>query len=137
MELYVAGKFSDKKQIKEYMNELVKLGHSITHDWTSFESENADQNKMAQSAVKDVEAVKECDVLIAFLTDPQYAYRGTFSEIGIALGTDKEIIVVNSDEQAYCTTNVFYHHPDIIHVKTWDELLPQLEQIKQIYEWAK
>lgn len=136
MKIYVAGKFSDKKQIKQYMNELIKLEHTITHDWTSYESENGDQNRMAQSAVKDINAVKECDVLIAFLTDPKYAYRGSFSELGAALATNRNIIVVNPDNLAYCTSNVFYHHPSIVHVKTWEELLLHLDKLKLIDNYS-
>ena len=136
MKIYVAGKFGDRKQIKGYMDELVKLGHTITHDWTSFESENADKNRMAQSAVKDIEAVRNCDVLVLFLTDSKYAYRGSFTELGCGLGLNKQIIIVNPDELSYCTTNIFYHDPSITHVKTWDEMLVQLDKLKMIDEYA-
>jgi len=118
------------------MNELIKLGHSITHDWTSFENEGDSKSRMSQSAVNDINGVKSCDVLIAFLTDPKYAYRGSFSECGCALGLNKQTIIVNADELSYCTTNVFYHHPSILHVKSWDELLLQLENIQLVDKYS-
>lgn len=52
MKLYIAGKFSEKEQIKKYMEEAIQLGHTITHDWTSFENEGDNIERMKQSDVK-------------------------------------------------------------------------------------
>jgi len=127
MKLYIAGKFSEKELIRKYMDEAIKLGHTITHDWTSFENEGDDIERMKRSAEKDIQAVRDCDCIIAILTDPKYAYRGSFSEIGGSLALNKKVIIVNSDKTAYCTTNVFYHHPIIIHVDSWDEAIEKLK----------
>lgn len=126
MKLYIAGKFSEKDLTRTYMEEVIKLGHTITHDWTSFEKEGDETERMRLSAEKDIQGVRDCDCMVALLTDPKYAYRGSFTEIGCGLGLNKKVIVVNPDDNAYCTTNCFYHHPDIIHVKSWGDVLDNL-----------
>ncbi|ARF11974.1 nucleoside 2-deoxyribosyltransferase [Klosneuvirus KNV1] len=126
MKLYIAGKFSEKEQIKKYMEEAIKLGHTITHDWTSFENEGDDKERMKRSAEKDIIGVQNCDCVIAILTDPKYAYRGTWCEIGCSMGLGKKVIMVNPNKDAYCTTNCFYHHPNIVHVDNWDDALEKL-----------
>lgn len=81
-------------------------------------------------AVSDIRGVQECDVFIAVFDDPAYPYRGTFTELGAALGLRKLIYVVcppDSAETRYaCRTNVFFEHPHIRHVETWTALLQQL-----------
>jgi hypothetical protein len=129
MRIYIAGKFNEKQQIREHMNKLEELGHNITHDWTSFETTKTGNEKMAESAVKDLHGVLNADCLVCIMTDPDYAYRGTFSEIGAGLATNKIIIIINDDSDAYCTSNVFYHHPSIFHVKTWSEALLLLHKM--------
>jgi nucleoside 2-deoxyribosyltransferase len=110
------------------MHEAIKLGHTITHDWTTFEGEGME--KMKLSAEKDIKAIQECNVLVAFLTDPKYAYRGTYTELGASLALNKKTIIVSScDQQAYYRSNCFYHHPNIIHVESWNEAILLLKAI--------
>lgn len=126
MKLYIAGKFSEKEQIRKYMEEVIQLGHTITHDWTNFEIEGDGEEKMKLSAEKDIQAVRDCDCVIAILTDPKYAYRGTFGEVCAGVALFKKVIVVSNDPNGYFRTNCFFHHPDIIHVKSWDEAVEKL-----------
>lgn len=123
MKIYLAGKWTEKKDIKDKMNELIEMGHTITHDWTSFESEGKGVEKKQQSAIKDIQAVRDCDILVAIMNDKTYPFRGTFTEIGCGLGLNKPIIILCQDDDAYCTTNCFYYHPNIKHFKTWNQVL--------------
>ena len=54
--------------------------------------------------------------------DKDYAYRGTFTELGCAIGRNKTIIIVcPGKDDYYCQTNCFYHHPLINHVESVEE----------------
>lgn len=110
LNVYCAGKYND-----EFMpiniSLIEKEGYNITYNWTL--------NKhlpQSQAALNDIEGVKKCDILIVIMNDKKYEYRGTFCEVGCALGLDKRIIIVNNNKESFCTTNCFYHHPSIIHV---------------------
>lgn len=127
MKLYIAGKFSEKVQIRKYMDDAVKLGHTITHDWTQSEQDGDGVEKMKNSAEKDIQAVKDCDCIIIILTDPKYAYRGTFTELGCSLGLEKKVIIVSQpDPNNYYWSNCFYHHHAIVHVETWKEAIEKM-----------
>ncbi len=129
MKIYLAGKFQDKPFIRSKMDELINLGHTITHDWTSFETGEQASEHLKQSAGHDITGVSACDILIILMTDPKYAYRGSFTELGCALGLQKQIIIVCPDDEAYCRTNCFFHYETINHVKTWEECLDKIKFI--------
>lgn len=119
MKIYIGGKFADKQKIRSYMDQVEKLGHTITHDWTSFEykpteddmfmvvkDENNDGvENMEESAKYDIEGVQDCDIFVGIFEDKIYPYRGTFTELGCALGLKKKIIVMCPEPDASCTTN--------------------------------
>lgn len=130
MKIYVAGKWNDSQTINEVQNILISQGHSITHDWTKNEgskniTEMTNEEKIEfkrNCADLDIEGVKNCDLLIAIMNDPSYAYRGTFTEIGCALGLSKKVIIVCPDESYLCCSNCFFYHSNIIHVKTIEDV---------------
>lgn len=91
---------------------LEQCGHTITHNWTkkhNFESR-------AEEARADVNGVKNADALIVFMNDPNYAYRGTWTEVGIALGSAKSkwIYFVTDENFKKECKNVFFHDANII-----------------------
>lgn len=125
--VYITGKWSDKDTIREYMNQLEKLGHTITHDWTTSYESNA-ENKKSDIAFNGVQGVAFAEVVIVVLTDPKYSYRGSFTELGVALGLLKDVYVICHDKNSDCRTNVFFHHPSIVHVESWGECLSKLKE---------
>ncbi len=132
MKVYVAGKFADKAKLRKYMDELEKLGHSITYDWTSYKGKPTEDDlfggseqdeNMEESAVFDIQGVIDCDVLVCIFEDPKYEYRGTFTELGCALGLGKKIITMCPEPTASCRENCFFHHPSIIKVNYWSDVI--------------
>jgi len=131
--IYIAGKWSEKEKLQKKMLELIALNHTITHDWTRFE---ADPNNSFQSmADHDVNGVIEADIYIGIMDDDKYAYRGTFTELGVALATQKicpdhKIYIVCpsffTDKKGYCTTNCFFHSSGIEHISSWENMLELL-----------
>lgn len=120
MKVYVAGKWASVSVINSVQEKLRLQGHTITHDWTSFTPEQ-ELEYDTRRAILDANGVKAADVVFAIMTDKQYAYQETFTEIGCALGLDKEIIIVCPDDDYYCASNCFFRHPFITHVKTVEE----------------
>ena len=125
MKIYLAGALKNKIFIRQKMTELQQLGHQITHDWTKFETIPL-IDEFPRRAVDDINGVKETDLLIAIMDDAKYAYRGTFTEIGCALGLNKNVLIlcpVIEGEKNFCQTNCFYYHPLVQHFTTWNDLL--------------
>lgn len=129
LRLYVAGCWKEREAISKVMRTLEGLGHTITHDWTKHEPTYTDFYEQNRScALDDIRGVCQADIVIVLLTLPDYAYRGTSSEIGAALaareirGTDRAPslwIVAPADPRAtppsalpYCLTSCFMHTAD-------------------------
>jgi len=125
MKVYFAGKYFDEN-IPSHIEKLKKEGFIITHDWTKHKG---DRPELA--SLNDLRGVHDCDYLIAIMDDLDYPYRGTFTEIGYGLGLNKNIIIINPNENSYCKSNCFYHHPKIMHFNSLDEVIYLLNKILQ------
>lgn len=131
MKVYVAGKWNEAAVINAVQAQLVTLGHTITHDWTAVEgigqrdsmTEEERNEYRAHCAALDIAGVQNADAVLALMLDKTYPYRGTFTEIGCALGLGKHIVMVCPDNTYSCTTNCFFHHPSIKRVSTIEEAL--------------
>lgn len=131
-QIYVAGKFFDRVQIRKYMDELECMGFIISHDWCTYESNSS--NRRADMARLDINGVKDADIVVILMTDPKYAYRGSFTELGTALALNKTVYIICDDPKSQCCTNVFFHHPNIIHLNSWPDFLDRLTTIHQKIE---
>lgn len=124
MKVYIAGKWTAKEQVASRIDNVKSIGHTITHDWTLVEHGDS-RPEMSHYSQLDVKGVVEADLFIGLFEDPQYAYRGSFTELGVALGYrqmgfQKEIWVVCPDELSYAQSNIFIHHPFIRHFNSWE-----------------
>lgn len=131
IKLFVSGKFADKSFIKAKMNELETLGYCITHDWATHEKSHDNKNDLMNASVLDINGVKESDIHIIIITDTNYPYRGTFTELGCSLGLNKQVFIWCPFEKASCMSNPFYYHPLTKHFVSWDKLLEELKNIKK------
>ena len=123
MRVYVAGKFSEKKQAHSVMCQVRSLGHEVTYDWTQFSEERTPQS-MQRAANLDLQGVLDADAVLALLTDPSYTYRGTFFELGAALATGKRVLVVcAAPDTSQCCTTCFYFANGIEHYATVTDAL--------------
>jgi hypothetical protein len=128
--LYIAGAWPSRKLIKKIMLRAERLGFEITHDWTSAEGSelsacrarmtnlSSDYERSPEArrhfgrcAQVDLDGVKRADAVIACLY-ADYAYRGTFTEIGAALSLQRPVVILGPD-RIEASTNVFYWHPDL------------------------
>ena len=104
MKVYVAGKWSERSKVRELMNAFELYGHEVTCDWTKHE----DPCKSEEYSVEDINAIKECDVLIAYMPSANVFYKGAWVEIGAALALDKKVIIIGNK-----VSSVFLSHPNI------------------------
>lgn len=140
LKIYVAGAASAAPMIKSSIIERLKtIGHHITFDWTEHVQYTAapDLEYMQRCAAHDTEGACTADLLLIYMDTPRsYAYRGSFTELGMGLALGKKIIIVRDaapqDEHITIGTNpervVFYHHPSIEHVATLDEAFTLIER---------
>jgi len=143
MKLYVSGQWFKKPQIQQIIEKLHKMGHSITRDWTLIEMGNTSNPAVGKYARLNANAIKNADILLVIMTDTEYPYRGTFTELGVALGCGTQIFIVCPFTEGYCRTNCYFNHPDIRHFETVDEALETIEileesrKARELYESMK
>ena len=138
--VYLAGKWANRAELSKIADMLFN-DHDIiiASTWTKRENGNTTPNSLGNDATRDIKEVCLADKLFVVMDDPKYAYRGTFSEIGCALGLDKPIVILCPGEgkqistekweySHYCMTNVFFWHPNIAHVKSIEEAVIELKK---------
>ncbi|WP_054707615.1 hypothetical protein [Bacillus sp. JCM 19041] len=106
MKYYIASSFANISQVCSLNQTLSEMGHSVTYDWTKNERTTiiANMNRIAQL---EKAAVLESDIFIMLLP----AGRGSHIEYGMALATDKPIILYSPQNEVLETT--FYHMPNV------------------------
>lgn len=109
MKIYVAGKFEEKRAVRQLQDALIAEGHSITYDWTKHEDATADK---ASCAVNDLVGVVDADAII-LLWHP--GLKGGLVELGAALALEKVTIVVGCPKDQPC---IFFHHPEIFNAQS-------------------
>ena len=134
MKLYVAGKYEERHNIKKLMQEFRRAGNTIVHDWTSSESdipEGSERNRtIGLYAQDDLNAVKICDAIVADMRK-DLNYRGSYGEIGIALGLGKTVIILGGLNESYTPIYkfVFAYLPFVHIVETPEEAISILDGI--------
>lgn len=112
MKIYVAGGWKYRKDIyTKIILPIVEEGHHITHDWTHAENDISNRTPAMNRwfADLDIDAVKRAEILVVYMNDPEYAYQGTWCEIGVALGRGIPIYIITTEEflQSKAINNVF------------------------------
>ncbi len=127
--IYVAGKWSEKDAARNVMARVRAAGHSITEDWTQHAEGVKTSGQLANDATHDLAGIKASDALLVLLTDASYPYRGTFWEMGFAIGCEKRVIVVaNPDPNAAFRKVAFFHLPEVEVFATVDEAIAALKR---------
>lgn len=132
MKIYVAGKWSERDKVKSIMETLESKGHTITCDWTKHIApegitKNTDwaQNGHKTYAEEDLDGVRLCDVLVAYMPTPEIFYKGAWIEIGIALGLNKKVIIIGRN-----ITSVFLGLHNIVVVDYKEDAFSIIDSIQ-------
>ncbi len=122
MEFYVAGKFSDRKNIRKLMDKLEGLGHAISYDWTT--GEKTDEGYPIVNVINDTRGVQVCDAYVGRFIDKNN-YKGALVELGIALGLNKQIFIIGHAIDS-C---IFCHHLSVQRFGNEAEFLSYVRQV--------
>lgn len=132
LEIYVAGRWNSREQLLARAESLERQGAEITHKWMLVETKSERTSAMrGQLALDDTEGVKTADVVVVVIDNVDYPYRGTYCEIGTAIGHGVPVVMyeaVDIPDSSYVGQNIFFHHPHIHHVKSWDAVNSFLAQ---------
>lgn len=124
MQVYLAGRYSKKLELRKYADELEKVGIRVGTEWLK-EPDNpngalsdSSESKLAEYARQDYWNIGACDVFVFFAEnqDFQPPRGGRHVEFGMALILGKPIVVVGSPE------NIFHYLPGfhIGHFENWN-----------------
>lgn len=145
--IYIAGKFGLSEKAKGVAEEFEKLGYTISKKWWDIEQDDAMVRSNEESrrvGFAEVDGCVSADIMIVFITDPDYAYKGTLCELGIFLGarfydsSKKAFLVVpkgasNREFQALRVPHVYTVESSIVFEgDDWNVVVPEIHrQIKE------
>ncbi len=120
MKFYVAGKFGERLEVRDFCSKLVSKGHEITKDWTS--DEESDNGFPVINVVEDTRGVAMADAYIGRFLNP-HIYKGALVEMGMAIGLRRNVYIIGHamDE---C---IFIHHPLVHRFDSEDEFIEYIE----------
>lgn len=114
---YLAAPYAARERIRDYAEDLVRIGIDVTASWLDEEHEiNAgtigaapalDPAEVARHAATDLDDIERCDVLVLFTAqalgfDPaEVASGGRHVETGYALAKGVPVIVVGEPENVF------------------------------------
>ena len=127
MRIYIAGRTSQREEVKQLNERFKKLGYEIA-DWTAhmvtrpFE---ANKEISTKYSIEDLDHVKNCDIFI--LLTKNVPGLGSTTEFGMALLSNNyfnkpNIYVVGTD-----INNMFFMHPAVKLRKTIDEVISEIK----------
>lgn len=137
--IYLAGCFFEKENIRRYRKYLTTNGHIVTSNWTERENSTLDGSMVKDSDKKkvyadfDFDEIDMADIVVAILDNKEYAYRGTFTEIGYGIGCGKRVIIYCPGYETddgfthTCMENVFFHSSKIERYTNFDDVLTALQ----------
>jgi nucleoside 2-deoxyribosyltransferase len=124
--VFVATGFAQKQDGAALMDSLRKRGAVITCDWTV-----PTQLSREEIADRDEAALKTSQVLVVLMSLKDYDYKGTFFEMGFALGAGIPIILITPftrSTDAVCVKNVYFHLKSFIRHRSVDAFLTAMSQ---------
>jgi len=124
---YLIGRFSNREIISEKIKEIEQIGFNNTHNWT--DEKNYSQPKSNQ-VEQDINGVIKADIIIAIIDNPKYQYRGSFAEIGCALGLGKIVYLITNNCERGSVAHCFLFHKNIIRFQTWEGFINFLNSNK-------
>jgi hypothetical protein len=116
---YIATRLEQHARHNALRDRLATIGVTLTYDWTthgSVQSEGAD--RIREVSIAEAKGVVDADFVIVLLPGG----RGTHTELGIAIGANRNVVLVPSgpEDMEGPATCAFYHHP-LVTVSESDE----------------
>lgn len=123
LKIYIAGPWDTHGDLSLKAEELKQAGHTITHEWY-----NKNHGLTSEcDGLLDTLGVEKCQVFVAVMPLPDYAYMGTNTEIGMALALRKHVYVVmppdTNEVKHKARRNVFLRPGSVCMLETWTQFL--------------
>lgn len=135
--IYLAGCFNDREVMRERAAVLEGRGWDITHRWFDVSDEDVEKHGhdipyLKKHGELDADGVMQADVVVACMEHCTYPYRGTWTEVGIAIGKGVPVVLfcpsVVDGVHNMNTYNVFYHHHNVTRVESFDEVVDAIDK---------
>lgn len=134
MNIYITGKFSKIKMVRERAADLERMGHRVTARWLH---DGREQNKLvtpevcAELSANDFDDIAKSDAFIYVFEkgDAKHPDDGMLTELGIAVGLNKSCAIVGpvgQDPQA----SMFLFLPHIDRFPTWKAFTEHLTSLE-------
>jgi nucleoside 2-deoxyribosyltransferase len=125
MKVYLAARYSRKKEIKSLVPLLAENNIKTTSKWldeTGSDTAHLDEftpSFCQATAYIDLADIEEADAFVFFAEDPKVGTPrgGRHVEFGYALARGKRMIVIGGQE------NIFHYLPEIVHYQTVQDFL--------------
>ena len=125
--IYVSAAWNDAMIIRDIYKKLRENGWNITRPWAEIVSDIDMDADLKTESVLVAKAVADADVILVYVDNKDYPYRGLTYEIGIAIGLNKQIIMINNlPDTCYTMENMALYHPNIQRYRTTDIALIRL-----------
>ena len=107
----------------------------IVYDWSNEPIVMKTGENYRTVSKKVTDHIKSCDAVLCIMDNPSRAYRGVFTEIGMALALDKPVAIYNSKDNKvfnYMTsdrieTSLHYQNENCRVFKNFADLISYLE----------
>jgi len=127
MKLYIAGSSQDLPRVKELMTRFQDAGYTLTHDWTTyFDEVPKDYTHFARLDLVGIQAAE----YIIFLYERDLPYRGTHTELGLAISWRKPCLILGE----YAHKNIFTRLENMYFFKKEEEILEYLYMLENYPE---
>lgn len=129
MKIYLAARYTRYLELQQPVRDLLSLGHTVTSEWLLNPYNNGDNGYafggddayVQSEAERDIQNVRDSDMLIVFSEDEGHLARGgKHVEFGIALALGKRLAVVGRKEV------LFHYLPNVEVYSTWQAALEAL-----------
>ena len=126
MKIYIAGKWQDRKFIKDIISIIETEGHEITCDWTrhDFSVDGVIGNESVY-AEEDLQGIRSCELLLA-IAERSFVYKGLLCEIGAALVLYKPVYLLGRAIDSCIFTN----HWNIERVFSVEDFITRIKNVK-------
>lgn len=118
VKIHLTGKINDTRTMHQWVENAQRSGHSVTS--TSCHG-GPDWSDVDYFAHESLYHIRSCDYLVVDMTSASYSYRDAFFELGYAIGHGKRIIIIAPESTSTVKGALYYHHPTIMYVTSWEE----------------
>jgi hypothetical protein len=129
MKFYIASKLENHAAVNRLRDQLVRLGHEQTYDWTTHGPVyRSGLDRIVHVADAERNGVARADFVVVLWPGG----RGTHVEMGIAIGMEKTVVFISDVEDHHDATPetcAFYHHHCVRRYRTVAEAMSYFRAI--------